>query len=692
MKNYQNFHLTTDEDGILWLAIDRQGASVNTLSREVFQEFDQILSQIEQDNPKGVILFSAKKHGFVAGADIKQFTQLRTSQEAFELIRQAQLVLNKLASLPVPTVAMIQGFCLGGGLELALACKYRIALDSEDTRIGLPEVKLGIHPGWGGTVRLPNLIGPIEAMKMILPGEAYPARKAAKLGIVDAALPERFLKTAARDFILKQPPPHEPSWLARLANLSFIRPLLGKQMIKQLAAKHVTEAHYPAPYAVIHNWVKLGAQGEDAMVLEAKSIADLMMTDTARNLLRVFFLQDQLKALAKGQDFKPKHIHVVGAGTMGGDIAAWCAFKGFNVTLQDQTPEKIAPAIKRAYQLFEKKLREPRLIQAVMDRLMPDVDGTGVSKADVVIEAIFENLEVKQKLFQSIEPKLKQGALMASNTSSIPLEEIAAVLKNPERLVGIHYFNPVAKMPLVEVVKGAQTAELTVKQALSFVVHLGKLPLPVKSSPGFLVNRVLMPYLMEAMMMYQEGIPPRAIDQAAIDFGMPMGPITLADTVGLDICLSVAENLTKHFGGQVPEHLKQMVAAGHLGVKSGQGFYQYTKNGKQINSEASKKIEYKPDIADRMILRMLNEAVECLYENIVSDADFIDAGMVFGTGFAPFRGGPMHYAQARSVSNVVSQLQQFSKLYGERFKPSVGWDLLSEKKSSRQKASIDDMQ
>lgn len=677
--SYQHWKLNTDDQQILWLTLDRADQKVNSLNRDVFTELDQIVDQIKSDNPKGVVITSGKKQGFIAGADINQFLKLETPEEAFDLIRQAQLVLDKLEALPMPTLALINGFSMGGGTELALACRYRIALDDPKVRIGLPEVKLGIHPGWGGTIRLPKLIGVIPAMTMILPGAAYPAKKCKKLGIVDEAVPERELQRAAIHYIIKQPKPHQPGMLAKIMEWSPVRQLIGKQLYKSLKQKHVNKDHYPAPYAVVRNWIRDGANGKDSMINEAKSIADLMVHPTARQLVRVFFLTTKLKSQAKNSDFRAQHVHVIGAGTMGGDIAAWCALKGMTVTLQDQTPDKIAPAIKRAYKLYKKKLRKPRLIQAVMDRLQPDVEGNGVARADLVIEAIFENLEVKQQLFSSLEPKLKKDAILATNTSSIPLEEIGTALKNPKNLVGIHFFNPVAKMPLVEVVAGKTTSKEVVDAAAAFVGQISKHPLIVSSRPGFLVNRVLMPYLMEAMFLHDEGVDIHSIDKAALKFGMPMGPVTLADTVGLDVCLSVAENLVGHFGGEVPKRLQDMVKAGHLGVKSGQGFYRY-ENGKKVKEDMEREAPAQltqAQITDRMVLRMVNEAVACLHEGVVSDPELLDAGMIFGTGFAPFRGGPAQYAKDRGVTDVIKRLEEFVEAYGDRFKPFAGWEQLT---------------
>ncbi|MDF1796289.1 MAG: 3-hydroxyacyl-CoA dehydrogenase NAD-binding domain-containing protein [Coxiellaceae bacterium] len=673
--SYKNFTLKTDEDDVLWVGIDREGMKVNSLDFATFEEFDKIIDEVKSKKPKGMIIYSAKKNGFVAGADINQFVKLQDTDEAYKLVRQAQQILDRLEALTVPTVAMINGFALGGGCELALACHYRVALDDPKTKIGLPEVKLGIQPGWGGTVRLPKLIGAPKAMGIILAGRAVSAKAAQKMGFVDAAVPLRELKRAAKFYVCHKPKRHQASFAENMTNSALVRPLLAKAMRKQLNKKS-NKAHYPASYQVVDNWVKVGV-GSQAMDTEAKSISELLVTPTSRNLVRVFFLSERMKALAKVVKFKPQHVHVVGAGTMGGDIAAWCALRGLYVTLQDRAPENIAPAIKRAYKLFKKKLKKPRLIQAAMDRLQPDVAGEAVGRADVIIEAIFENLEVKQQLFKELEAKAKPEAVLATNTSSIPLDEINQALTNPERLIGIHFFNPVAMMPLVEVVHGEKSSEDSVNKGLAFVGKIGKFPLPVKSSPGFLVNRVLMPYLMEAMDLLKEGVSATMIDKVAMKFGMPMGPVTLADTVGLDVCLAVAENLGEHYGGDIPQQLRDMVAAKTLGRKTGKGFYSY-KGGKQVkpSSSADSTSITKVDIQDRLMLRMVNESVACLREGVVTDKDLLDGGMIFGTGFAPFRGGPVHYAEDRGLKDTVDRLQDLSTRFGERFTPDAGWQAL----------------
>lgn len=676
-KQWKNWHLETDEDDVIWLHFDKAESSTNVFSADVFAEFFEILDQLSGINPKGLIILSDKESGFIAGANIEEFTQLESEEQALELIRVGQSAFDKLEALPFPTLSLINGFCLGGGLEMSLACDYRIALDEPKTRLGLPEVLLGIHPGWGGTMRLPRLIGAPAAMDLMLSGRTVNARAAKKLGIVDRIAPQRHLKRAAKVLILKRPAISTSGKIRAIANTRVVRPLLAKYLRKQVA-KRAPEKHYPAPYALIDLWEKYGGDEKTMLMEEAISVAQLMSGATAQNLVRVFLLQERLKSLGKGVDFQPKHVHVIGAGIMGGDIAAWCALKGLTVTLQDREPKFIAPAIKRAHALFKKRLKAPHLVQAAKDRLIPDQQGSGVKSADVMIEAIIENKEAKQELFSQIESLLKPDTILATNTSSIPLDELSETLQQPDRLVGIHFFNPVAKMQLVEIVEGENTSQENKNKAAKFCRCIDRLPLPVKSSPGFLVNRILMPYLMEAVKLLEEGVPAQVIDRAATDFGMPMGPILLADTVGLDICLSVAEILGEALGLNVPEALRKKVKAGKLGVKSGQGFYQY-KKGKQMKTKVNvdNSDSHSEDIADRLILQMLNESIACLREGVIGNMDLVDVGMIFGTGFAPFRGGPMHYMEQRGRQDIVDRLKELEGQYGERFAADAGWQTIS---------------
>ncbi|HHF7365546.1 TPA: 3-hydroxyacyl-CoA dehydrogenase NAD-binding domain-containing protein [Legionella bozemanae] len=667
MNNYKHWDLKRDSDNILWLGLDRKDTSINSINEEVLDELNSLLHEVSQDkNAIGLIVHSAKEKGFIAGADVNAFSKFETPAQAVDFLRKGQAVFARLQALTIPSVAMIDGFCMGGGYELALACTYRVASDEKDTRIGLPEVMLGIHPGWGGSVRLPQLIGGFNALsQIILTGNAVHAAKAKSLGMVDEVVPVRQLKRAAVCFIKNKPLKHKPSFIQGLTNSAWLRKPIAALMRHNIA-KRVRREHYPAPYAIVDLWEKEGGIGDRAYLKEIDSVEHLVSTGiTAKNLIRAFTLRERLKGFAKGSDFKANHVHVIGAGVMGGDIAAWCALRGLRVTLQDQSYTQIAPAIGRAHALYKKKLRKPRLIQAAMDNLTPDPEGHGIARADVIIEAVFENLAVKQEIMKKVEKLAKKDAIIATNTSSIPLDEMSSVMANPNRLVGIHFFNPVAKMDLVEVVSSTQTSKKVELNSCAFVNQIGKLPLPVKSSPGFLVNRVLMPYLMECVQLLDEGYSAETIDEAALSFGMFMGPVELADTVGLDVGLAVAENLTGHFGGTVPQRLRDMVKEGKLGRKTGQGLYQY-KNGKPIKKQPSTPIP--PHIADRLILRMVNESAACLREGVVADADLLDAGMIFGTGFAPFRGGPMNYAKDFGTNNLENLFKTLESKYGERFK------------------------
>ena len=664
-----------DEDGILWLTLDKRDTDTNVLSISVLEQLDALIDAIEKNLPKALVFRSGKARGFIAGADVNEFLEVKSTQEALIMIKRGQKLFSRIAALRCPTIAMIEGFCMGGGTELALACDYRVALDDSATRIGLPEVKLGIHPAYGGLVRATALVNPIKSLELMLTGRALSARAARAIGLVDLAQPQRQIERAVRA-IAQQPPQrqHMPL-LGKLLSLPGVRSLLAEYMKRQVAKK-APRQHYPAPYAILDVWAKYYGNQRRMMEEEANSVARLIQGDKVRNLIRVFFLQMRLKGLGDKKAFVPRHIHVIGAGTMGGDIAAWCALRGFNVTLQDREAKYLGNAFKRANQLFKKRIKQTSERNAALDRLIPDVSGDGVAKADVIIEAIFENIDAKQAIYRDVEARMKADAVLATNTSSIPLETLAKGLKQPERLVGVHFFNPVAMMPLVEIVRSSGTSEATVQQAIAFTQHIGKLPLPVKSSPGFLVNRILMPYLVEAFTLYDEGVAPEAIDKAATDFGMPMGPVELADTVGLDICMSVAQNLSQAFGIDVPAGLNRFVENKHLGKKSGRGFYSY-KNGKPV-------LDKDVDLGDqkliqkRLIYRFLNEAADCLQEKIVEDRDLLDAGVIFGTGFAPFRGGPMNYSLDEGVEALVASMAEFESSLGERFKPSAGWKLLAD--------------
>jgi 3-hydroxyacyl-CoA dehydrogenase / enoyl-CoA hydratase / 3-hydroxybutyryl-CoA epimerase len=670
---YKNFKLTRDADGIAWLLFDREGASANTLSADVLEEFDAVLAALESQRPTGFVIRSAKKSGFIAGADVNEFRGATDSGMVEPVIGRAHAVIDRLEALRVPSVAVIHGFCLGGGLEVALACQSRIAIDG--ARFGFPEVMLGLHPGLGGTARFTRLVNPMQAMTLMLTGRTIDARRAKSLGLVDVVAQERHVKNAVKDAVFGRLKRAQPGFLNTLLNSGPARGLLASRMRRE-AEKAAPHEHYPAPYALIDLWEKHGGDKIAMLTAERVSFAKLMVTPTAQNLIRVFFLREQMKKLA-GSGNKVAHVHVIGAGAMGGDIAAWCANQGLRVTLADMKPEPIAGAIKRAVDLYGKVIRKPIEVRDALDRLVPDLDGEGVRNADLIIEAVPEKLELKQKVYAGLEPKMKQGAILATNTSSIPLQDLRGTLERPERLLGLHFFNPVSRLQLVEVVSHDGTDAELLKQALAFVGAIDRLPLPVKSSPGFLVNRALTPYMLEAMVMLDEKIDQRVIDAAAKKFGMPMGPIELADQVGLDICLDVGDMLRSKFGDSLPPTpawLRDKVSKGELGRKTGRGFYVW-KDGKADTTMTSPSaVQPTDEMIDRLILPMSNVCVACLREGIVDNADVVDGAMIFGTGYAPFRGGPLNYARTRGVENVISTLRALVQKFGDRFAPDAGWE------------------
>jgi len=656
----RHWSLARDADGIAWLTLDKAGASANTLSSDVMAELGAMLDILDREPPKGLVIRSGKASGFIAGADVDEFgagTDIEASARA--IVERGLRTFDRLAAVPYPTLALIRGFCLGGGLELALACRYRVVVDDPATRLGLPEVMLGILPGWGGVTRLPRLIGGPAALDMMLTGKTIDARKAKKLGLADESVPPRIMDNTARGVLRALPAPRTLPFPLSLTQVQLVRRFIAAQARKQVARRARAE-HYPAPYAILDLWSKYDGQPFAPPPTDPASIMTLVKSPTTANLLRVFKLQERLKALGKdgdggtalpapggparsaasGETPKVARVHVVGAGTMGGDIAAWCALRGMTVTLQDQSAERLAPAMQRAAKLFGERLRDPRRARDAADRLIPDVQGHGIARADVIIEAIFENVDAKRALFADVERRARGDAILATNTSSIPLEDIATAMRAPARLVGLHFFNPVAKMMLVEIVVGRSTDPALVPRCAAFVRAIDKLPLPVKSAPGFLVNRVLGPYLLTAMRCVDEGIAPETVDEAALAFGMPMGPIELADSVGLDICLAVGRMLQGDIAP--PRRLAALVEGKNLGRKTGQGFYKWVDGRAQKQAPGA----VPEGLTDRLIRPLVEEARKTLAEGIVADADLVDAGTIFGTGFAPFRGGPLHYAAA----------------------------------------------
>jgi 3-hydroxyacyl-CoA dehydrogenase / enoyl-CoA hydratase / 3-hydroxybutyryl-CoA epimerase len=665
--------LEVDSDGIAWLTCDVPDTSTNVLSAAVLQDLAARLQEIRTRSVKGVIVRSGKPNGFIAGADVKEFREIRTPEQGYALVRAGQAIIGQIAALPCPTVAALHGFVLGGGLELALACSYRVGADDATLSLGLPEVLLGIHPGFGGTARSVRTIGVRAAAELMLRGRALRGAQALKVGLLDALVPPAELAERAKQLLLRRAPLKVAPLPDRLLNLRALRPLLAQRMRATLR-RNVTREHYPAPYAIVDLWQAHGGKGEASIDAEARSIAGLMCTPSSRNLVRVFLLQDRLKSLGNESSAEFKHLHVIGAGVMGGDIAAWAALRGMTVTLQDRSAELVRPALERAKTLFERRLRVPSDAAQAAARLSMDVAGEGVAGADVVLEAIFENIEAKRALYAALEPKMKPKAILATNTSSIRIETLCETLTDPTRLVGIHFFNPVSQLPLVEIVHGAQTRPEIAADALRFTRTLDKLPLPCKSAPGFVVNRILTPYVNEAFFALEEGIAREMIDRAAVRFGMPMGPVELTDVVGLDVSLNVGRVLAEAFKRPLPAVLTRLVEQKKLGRKSGEGFYRWQDGKAQKNPVDDAAIP--ADLQDRLILPMLNEAVACWREGTVTDTDLLDAGLVFATGFAPFRGGPLQYAKDRGVRDVAQTLRKLAERYGERFRPDPGWETI----------------
>ncbi len=627
----RHFHCATDPQGIAWVTLDCADSAVNRLSGEALAELNRVLDHFQSAPPAAMVIRSGKAAGFIAGADIDEFSQLNDAATASRFVERGWTAFNRLAAVSWPTLALIQGHCMGGGLELALACRYRIVVDQPDTRLSLPEVMLGIFPGWGGMLRLPRRVGAPLALDMMLTGRALSARRAALAGLADLCVPPRLAERSAACHVLSNQPVRGPrgkdAWLSH----PVLRPLLLRQARKTLE-KRDPQGHYPAPRAILDIWAHHGGNA-----LAAPGLIDgIVRSDTARNLLRVFRMQERLKSFGKAGDRAPvRHVHVVGAGVMGGDIAAWCALKGLTVTLQDTDRARIAQAIGRAQALYARKIQPAREARLTADRLIPDPDGQGAARADLVIEAISENLDAKRGLYAALEPRLKDGALLATNTSSLSLQDLGRDLARPERLVGIHFFNPVAKMPLVEVVAAEATDPQAQAAACAFVGRIGKLPLPVQSVPGFLVNAVLAPYMLEAMRCVDEGLRPETIDVAMKAFGMPMGPIELIDTVGLDIARDAGAQLTG--GAEPPACLARHLDRNELGRKSGQGFYRW-REGKPVRAKAG---AAPAGLASRLLQPLIDATRRQLAAGVVTDSELANAGVIFGTGYAPYTGGPM---------------------------------------------------
>jgi 3-hydroxyacyl-CoA dehydrogenase / enoyl-CoA hydratase / 3-hydroxybutyryl-CoA epimerase len=525
----KDWRFSIDGEGVAWAIFDREGESANSLGRRPIEELAAIVERVETEarakTVKGLVIMSGKEKGYIVGADIREFENFETEAQVTESLGPVNAMLDRIERLPVPVVAAVHGVCVGGGLELILACHYRIGTRDDSTRVGFPEVKLGIFPGFNGTARSIKQVGPVAAMQNMLTGGMIRASAAKALGFFDQLVGSPGeLRWAARKAVLQNRKSQPAGIMKALLTKQPARSFLAKRMRGEVAKK-AREDHYPAPYRLIDLFEKHGGNLDALKVAETKAFAPLMVSDTSRNLRRVFRLTELLKAQApKGLGWKPQRVHVIGAGTMGADIAGVCVASGMEVTLQDISAEQLEKGVKAQGKLFGRKFKTKALKDAAKSRFIADPEGKGIARADVIIEAIVERLDIKQKLFADLETKIKPGAILATNTSSLKLEDIAAPLKDPGRLIGLHFFSPVAMMPLVEVVQGKTTREDEVKKGAAFVTAIDKFPLITKDVPGFLVNKVLTPYMFKAMERLEKGEDKEKIDEAVRAFGMPMGP------------------------------------------------------------------------------------------------------------------------------------------------------------------------
>lgn len=703
---FENFQVTCDERGIATITIDLPHQPHNVFNQSVIEELAQLADRLEKESDVRFVIFrSGKASGFLAGADVTRIQSIETREEAEAIIGLGQELFTRIERLPIPTLAAIHGPCLGGGLEFALACRYRIARDDSATRLGLPEIQLGLLPGWGGTQRLPRTIGLARALQLILTGSRLPAKKAERHGLIHcAAPPERFdaeIESFVADRLAGKPLlPPKRGLVAKLRDET----RLGRRLVLGAVRRKIAAQgeHYPAaPAAVRAVETGLRKSFEEGLIAERKAFVDLLFTPTCRNLLELFFARERARkskswvddqAAAAAREQPPiERIAVIGAGTMGAGIAQLAAYEGYAVALRDVDEDAVGAGMKRIERLMNDLVQRGSLrseeAAARLNAVTPCVDWGPAARSDLAIEAVVERMDVKQEVFRTLDERLPGHAILASNTSALPVAQLAGATGRPAQVAGLHFFNPVHKMQLVEIVRTGNTANETVARLVDFVRGLGKTPVVVADSPGFLVNRILFPYLDEGVRMVCEGLAVDMVDREARRFGMPMGPLELLDQVGLDVATGVARTMAGKAAeaGPTPERLQQMVDQGRLGKKSGRGFYEYKKGrrGKPV-VEASRSAGSRPtgrlgtsrsdsgrlsEIQQRLVGAIVNESAKCLEERIVTEAWVIDLAMVLGTGFAPFRGGPLRLADQWGIEAVVCDLRRMEEGLGARFAP-----------------------
>ncbi len=702
MNDFQNIQREVRNDGFCVLTFDRANSSANIFDTQTFEELNAHLDYLEgvtKNGPvQGVIFLSAKGKIFIAGADLHSFTSGAMSDERLGgIIDGGHRTFARIAALPVPTVAAIQGVCVGGGTELTLACDWRVACNDSATKIGLPEVQLGILPAWGGSVRLPRLIGLPKALEIILTGKQLAGVPAKKCGLVDElAYPEGMLSTAER--MIKRG--KRPAAKTLFTNLPPARGIVAALARRNTLAK--TRGNYPAATRAIEVAVNaLGTSLDAGLRMEREAFIALAKTDAARNLMSIFFLQERAKKLRlpaeMGEAGKPApvgRLAVVGAGLMGAGIAQWSAARGMRVLLKDIAPAALAKGMQSIGKIFRDAARRRVFTkadaQAGMDRVVPVAGDVPMRDVNLVIEAAVEKLDLKKKIFAGLEAQVPAGTVLATNTSALSIDRIADGLRAPENVVGIHFFNPVHLMQLVELVRGERTGSAALNTALGYVKGIGKLPVIVKDSPGFLVNRILLPYMAEALRLYfEEGHPAEQVDRLMLDFGMPMGPLRLMDEVGVDVGDHVARDLSARLPGSMPKDagagkaVAAMLEKGFLGRKAGKGIYLYSEGKKKDETLPPLNPAVRPDhgampasassdsfLRDRLVLVMVNEAARVLEEGVVEAPEDVDFGMIMGTGWAPFRGGPLRYADARGLPEIVRRLEEIASRAGEHFRPA----------------------